>query len=879
MKHLYALFCSAVGLTLAVSSLAQPVPEMNSVTTRPATVLADPGPLVPPVPLPDPPVPAALSTGPAGTNFRLWIYDPRTRNSTLGAPGIFIAGPNSSTFVFRAAAADGTLYQTLAAGTYLFDVVEPASLSASMQRKRYTATISAAGALTVDGVTLDARGFAAVTVTQVNPALVALSARASGSALSYNPRSQCQLIDQITPTRTVNSGLSAGFPRVMTRLPNYGRLKALVVPVDFPDVPAASSPVTLYTPIVEGVRDFYYAQSYGRLAMDYTIAPNWLRMPFASTRYNLGEGSSNRDFGGYVREIIRLTDNLFEYEKFDMVYFLPPSNIPRSSIAIGPAYVSPFSTRNGYIINASTGGWDMFNVPVPNSARNWMAHETGHNFGIYDIDLDHESQTLGNWSVMANNWSRNAIEHTGWDRYLLGWLTGTQVTCLPKYNLTTSGTTVVLNPLVRQNMENKVAIIPLTTTKLLVLESRKSEGFDVIPAGREGVVAYTVDMTLGTLGGGYRIQRRPGSTDTVFFEDAALRTGDSITVEGVTVTVNALATTGDTVNVRLAAAATSPTLAVTRGGLGMGTVTSSPAGINCTPTCFASFAANSNVTLTPTAAAGSTFTGWGGDCTGTGPCTVAMNNVKNVTASFYGAGATGTYNGLWWVPAESGWGMSITQQAGINFMAWYTYDATGAPLWYVIPNCPIVGYGCSGEIYNVSGGAALTLPWNNPALSVASVGRGTFLFSDADNGRFDFTINGVAGTKQLSRQIYATGTSAPAVDYTGLYWAAPANSESGWGVAITQQFNVVFVAIYTYDAARKPVWYVASNCTLAGSTCTGALYQINGGRMPTAAWGSPTLNVAQVGSVTLNFANGSNGMMNFTINGASGSRAITRQVF
>jgi hypothetical protein len=69
MKHLYALFCSAVGLTLAVSSLAQPVPEMNSVTTRPATVLADPGPLVPPVPLPDPPVPAALSTGPAALIF------------------------------------------------------------------------------------------------------------------------------------------------------------------------------------------------------------------------------------------------------------------------------------------------------------------------------------------------------------------------------------------------------------------------------------------------------------------------------------------------------------------------------------------------------------------------------------------------------------------------------------------------------------------------------------------------------------------------------------------------------------------------------------------------------------------------------------------
>jgi M6 family metalloprotease-like protein len=877
MNGLFRPFVAATFLAICASATSAPIPEINSVTTRPITVLADPGPVVPPTPVADPAVPANLTAAPAGTNFRLWIYDPRTRNSALGSPGIFIDA-GTGAFVFRAANADGSHYQTLTPGTYIFDVVEPSRLSNVMVRKRYSATISPAGVMSVDGVTVDSRGYAAVTVSAINQALVDLAARTTFSANTYNPRSHCQLIDQVTPNRTVNSGLSAGFPRVSTRLPNYGRLRALIVPIDFPDVPASGSPVTLYTPIAEAVRDFYYAQSYERLAFDFSIAPNWLRMPFPSTRYNLGDTSTSRDFGGYVREIIRITDNLFNYEQFDMVYFLPPSNIPRTSIYIGPAYVTPFATRNGYIGNSSTGGWDMFNNG-PNGARNWMAHETGHNLGIYDIDLDHESQTLGNWSVMANNWSRNAIEHTGWDRFLLGWLAESQVTCLPKQNLTTTGTTVVLNPLVRQNTQNKVAIVPLSTTKVLVLESRKSEGFDQIPATREGVLAYTVDMTLPTLGGGYRIQRRPGSTDTTYFEDAALRTGDSITVEGVTVTVTALAASGDTVQVRAAAAAASPTLAVTRGGLGMGTVTSNPAGIACTPTCFASFAANSTVILTATPAAGSTFTGWAGDCTGTGPCTVAMNAVKNVTASFYSTGATGTFNGVWWVPAESGWGMSITQQAGTNFMAWYTYDATGAPLWYVIPNCPIVGYGCSGDIYTVNGGQPLTAPWANPSLNVTSVGRGTFLFSDANHGRFDFTINGVAGMKNLQRQIFATSTTPPTVDYTALYWAAPAGTESGWGVALVQQANIIFVAVYTYDAMRRPIWYVASSCTLTGASCTGALFQVNGGRTPTAAWGNPALNVSQVGSVTLNFSNATAGTMNFTINGVSGSKAITRQVF
>ncbi|HEX8785675.1 MAG TPA: hypothetical protein VF793_05785, partial [Telluria sp.] len=55
-----------------------------------------------------------------------------------------------------------------------------------------------------------------------------------------------------------------------------------------------------------------------------------------------------------------------------------------------------------------------------------------------------------------------------------------------------------------------------------------------------------VDTRLGALGGGYRTQRRPGSTDPDF-EDAALHPGDSIAVDGVRVTVGAADADGDTV--------------------------------------------------------------------------------------------------------------------------------------------------------------------------------------------------------------------------------------------------------------------------------------------------------------------------------------------
>jgi len=84
----------------------------------------------------------------------------------------------------------------------------------------------------------------------------------------------------------------------------------------------------------------------------------------------------------------------------------------------------------------------------------------------------------------------------------------------------------------------------------------------------------------------------------------------------------------------------SRTLSVTKAGSGSGTVTSSPAGIDCGVTCASSFPNGSMVTLTATPDAGSTFTGWGGDCTGTGPCVVTMDQDRAVTATFDIAPAT-----------------------------------------------------------------------------------------------------------------------------------------------------------------------------------------------------------------------------------------------
>ncbi len=61
----------------------------------------------------------------------------------------------------------------------------------------------------------------------------------------------------------------------------------------------------------------------------------------------------------------------------------------------------------------------------------------------------------------------------------------------------------------------------------------------------------------------------------------------------------------------------------------------------------------------------------------------------NVATNFAGVSASVTptappvlnYQGLWWNPAESMWGVNFAHQGDQVFATWYTYDTSGNAYW------------------------------------------------------------------------------------------------------------------------------------------------------------------------------------------------------
>ncbi len=246
------------------------------------------------------------------------------------------------------------------------------------------------------------------------------------------------------------------------------------------------------------------------------------------------------------------------------------------------------------------------------------------------------------------------------------------------------------------------------------------------------------------------------------------------------------------------------------------------------------------------------------------------------------------YQGLWWNPAESGWGISFAHQGDTILATWFTFDLDGSPLWMVVAAHMTAPNVYSGTLYRGTGPAFNATPFAPSQVVGTPVGSATFTFNGNDDATFAYDIGGVVQTKRIARQVFASPVpactwGAPldpslATNYQDLWWNAPAGSESGWGINFTHQGDTIFATWFTFGLDGKPLWLVVSASLVSPKVYSGTMYTGTGPAFnaipfePTKVVGTP------VGTATFTFADGNNAIFAYTVNGVSQTKPITREI-
>ncbi|HXF77645.1 MAG TPA: hypothetical protein VN598_02190 [Usitatibacter sp.] len=172
---------------------------------------------------------------------------------------------------------------------------------------------------------------------------------------------------------------------------------------------------------------------------------------------------------------------------------------------------------------------------------------------------------------------------------------------------------------------------------------------------------------------------------------------------------------------------------------------------------------------------------------------------------------------LWWNPTESGWGMNVIQQGGIQFVTLFVYGADGKATWFVGPDTVFQATSngtamFTGPLYQTTG-PAFAGAFDPHAVGVRQVGNVTITLTTLVSGSVSYSVDGVTVVKQVQRQTWVTENFAG--NYlgaaTGIYsGACTANGyqEEPASLAVTQPTTTSIALTYT-SAART--------CTFTGT--------------------------------------------------------------
>lgn len=291
----------------------------------------------------------------------------------------------------------------------------------------------------------------------------------------------------------------AGFPLPQPNAVNpKGVNEVLVVPVDFPDFQGGAEVKQQLAYDKKWLEYWYDYYSGGRAPFKVTTLDTWLRLPKDRSAYPTDEknkdatgSDSNRRQALQAQAFIDEVTKVVDLRKFSTVYlFFPDGNYAQGDLIVRN---ETFKIKEGSTtLNFFSWGRNLEGMET--LKWSYYIHETLHDFRI----LGHAPGNGWPLNIMTNQ-SGISYAMNPYEQFLLDWLPADQIYCDDAKTL--KNATISLTPVEREDRQTKMAIIKLSPTKAIVVESHGIDKWSDIkfgdrefPHGFYSVMAYIVDL-------------------------------------------------------------------------------------------------------------------------------------------------------------------------------------------------------------------------------------------------------------------------------------------------------------------------------------------------------------------------------------------------
>jgi M6 family metalloprotease-like protein len=345
--------------------------------------------------------------------------------------------------------------------------------------------------------------------------------------------------------------LPSGFPSVTPSTKSFGSVEWALIPIEFNDFKGEANFNSRIDKQMALLSEWFDSVSEGKFKVEWVVAKEWVTLPGKAQEYaleksvNLGDAANGRKL---FTDAMQAADPTFDFTGIQTVNFILPKGqtfITETSQGFPwDKAVIDLVTNEGAISSFSIPG--LFMDQVGREYWSYWAHEFGH-----AISLAHVGRSRGSlppfspFDIMGSQ-DGSTRELSGWLRFVAQWLPDEKVYCKRFENLNSQSLSLV--PLNSKAEGLKMAVVPVSNSKAIVIESRRFTKFSCGIPTKNGVLVYVYDANLshgedflmpvypsGRLKENHNSSSVPCNSEP--FADPLLYQGDKVTIEGINVEV------------------------------------------------------------------------------------------------------------------------------------------------------------------------------------------------------------------------------------------------------------------------------------------------------------------------------------------------------